>query len=376
MQATLPRNGAIVAGLVFALLGAGARGAEPDARVKAAVECITAAELLGHIKVLASDEFEGRAPGTAGEERTVAYLIERFRALGLKPGNPDGTYIQDVPLVGFQATAASGDVPGRRKTIDLTFLEGLGRRLAAAGPRGQGRGFRGGLRRLRGRRARVRLGRLQGGRRPGQDDRDAGQRPGRPRPERPEQLDPKMFKGRAMTYYGRWTYKYEIASEKGAAAAIIVHETGPAGYPFSVVTGSWGRENFDIRRPGEERAGDGRGVGLARQGQGALHRPAGTDFDELKRSAAAPRLPARGARGQARLRGREPAPRRAVARTCVARLEGSDPKLKDEYVIYTAHWDHLGRDPRSRATRSTTARRTTPRGRPRLLEIARAFTLG
>src|SRR3546814_5480154 len=65
------------------------------------------------------------------------------------------------------------------------------------------------------------------------------------------QLDSTMFKGRAMTYYGRWTYKYEIASEKGAAAAIIVHETGPAGYPYDVVIGSWGQENFDVKTPGD-----------------------------------------------------------------------------------------------------------------------------
>src|SRR5438105_7154173 len=73
--------------------------------------------------------------------------------------------------------------------------------------------------------------------------------PAVPDPNDASKLDEKMFKGRAMTYYGRWTYKYEIASEKGAAATIIVHETGPAGYPFEVVSGSWGRENFEIARP-------------------------------------------------------------------------------------------------------------------------------
>ena len=67
-----------------------------------------------------------------------------------------------------------------------------------------------------------------------------------PDPNDPSKLDPAMFKGRAMTYYGRWTYKYEIAAKLGAAAAILVHENGPAGYPFSVVQGSWSRENFDI----------------------------------------------------------------------------------------------------------------------------------
>ena len=70
-----------------------------------------------------------------------------------------------------------------------------------------------------------------------------------PDPNDSSKLDEKMFKGKAMTYYGRWTYKYEIASQKGAAAAIIIHETGPAGYPFEVVSGSWGGENFTIQRP-------------------------------------------------------------------------------------------------------------------------------
>ena len=73
--------------------------------------------------------------------------------------------------------------------------------------------------------------------------------PAVPDPKDPNALDPAIFRGKAMTYYGRWTYKYEIASEKGAAAAILVHETGPAGYPYSVVVGSWGRENFDIVEP-------------------------------------------------------------------------------------------------------------------------------
>ena len=75
-----------------------------------------------------------------------------------------------------------------------------------------------------------------------------------PDPNDPAKLDPAVFKGRAMTYYGRWTYKYEIASEKGAAAVILVHETGPAGYPFEVVQGSWSRENFDIAEPQQGQA--------------------------------------------------------------------------------------------------------------------------
>jgi Zn-dependent M28 family amino/carboxypeptidase len=74
-------------------------------------------------------------------------------------------------------------------------------------------------------------------------------------PKDPTKLDDAMFKGKAMTYYGRWTYKYEEASAKGAAACLIVHETGPAGYPFAVVSGSWGRENFSLATPTATPAG-------------------------------------------------------------------------------------------------------------------------
>ena len=94
-----------------------------------------------------------------------------------------------------------------------------------------------------------------------------------PDPKDPSKLDPAFFKGRAMTYYGRWTYKYEIASEKGAAAAILVHETGPAGYPFEVVRGSWSRENFDIAQPQSRPDAEPsrrRGLDHARQGQGTV----------------------------------------------------------------------------------------------------------
>ncbi len=100
--------------------------------------------------------------------------------------------------------------------------------------------------------------------------------PAVPDPTDPSKLDDAMFKGRAMTYYGRWTYKYEIATEKGAAAAILVHETGPAGYPYQVVVGSWGRENFDIPAP-----------------DGNKSRPAIEAWISLNREGASCRTPAR-----------------------------------------------------------------------------------
>ena len=137
--------------------------------------------------------------------------------------------------------------------------------------------------------------------------------PAVPDPTDPSKLDEKMFKGRAMTYYGRWTYKYEIASEKGAAAAIIIHETGPAGYPFEVVSGSWGRENFDLRRPdknmGRVAVESWINLDTARK----LLKLGGQDFDALKKAAIKQGFQAGAAQGQSQLHGEEHAARSGLA---------------------------------------------------------------
>ena len=180
-----------------------------------------------------------------------------------------------------------------------------------------------------------------------------------------------------MTYYGRWTYKYEIASEKGAAAAILVHETGPAGYPFEVVRGSWSRENFDIAQPQAAARRPSRvaveGWITAREGQGTVPglRP------RLRRAEAGrrpPRLPAGAARLPGAVRRSPTRSREVKSNNVVARLEGSDPALKDEMLIYTAHWDHLGRDPELQGDQIFNGAADNASGVAAVLEIARAFT--
>src|SRR3954467_15684949 len=221
------------------------------ANIKLALDTITADDILRHTKALSTDEFEGRGPGTRGEDLTIQYLTQQFQKLGLKPGNPDGTYVQNVPLTGFTADA-TGSFTAAGKKIDLKFPDdyvAVSRRLipeskvedsdmifvgyGVVAPEYGWDDYKGVD--VRGKTIVMLV-----------ND------PAVPDPSHPGELDPSTFKGRAMTYYGRWTYKYEIASEKGAAAAILVHEDGPAGYPFSVVTGSWGRENFEIRRGSED----------------------------------------------------------------------------------------------------------------------------
>ena len=195
----------------------------------AAEKVITSENLLAHIKVLSSDEFEGRAPSTKGEELTVKYLTDEFKLFGLKPGNPDGSYIQNVPLFGIQSTPTSHVIANRQR-IDLEpkkdFVAWTIRPVPEINIQNSDVVF-------------VGYGVVA----PeyGWDDYKGVDVRGKtivmlvndpavPDPKNPAELDPNMFKGKAMTYYGRWTYKYEIASEKGAAAAVIIHETGPAGY--------------------------------------------------------------------------------------------------------------------------------------------------
>ena len=198
--------------------------------------------------------------------------------------------------------------------------------------------------------------------------------PAIPDPDDPSKLDDKMFKGAAMTYYGRWTYKYEIASQKGAAAAIIIHETGPAGYPFEVVSGSWGGENFGIQRP-DNNAGRVAVEGWITFDKAAeLCRMAGLDLAALKKAAITKDfkpVPLPGATANFKI---ENTLRKIDSHNVIAKLEGSDPALKDQYVIYTAHWDHLGRDPELKGDQIYNGAADNASGSAGLLEIARAYT--
>ena len=160
-----------------------------------------------------------------------------------------------------------------------------------------------------------------------------------------------------MTYYGRWTYKYEIASEKGAAAVILVHETEPARLSLRGRQGSWSRENFDIAQP---RSGPARHPAAPPGARGPnrveiegwitydkakeLFQASGRDLEAPKKAVDSPRFSARAASCQAQFAITNTL-REVQLRNVVAKLEGSDRSLKDETVVYTAHWDHLGRDP-------------------------------
>ena len=300
--------------------------------------------VLEHTKVLASDAFEGRAPGTKGEDLTVAYLTEQLRKIGLQPGNPDGAWLQKVPLVGTTVQGTPSLTFRRGSTerklawrddyvawtkrvadgvgLDASDLVFVGYGVQA--PEFQWDDYKGVD--LRGKTMVVLVG-----------------DPPVPDPAKPGALDPKTFGGKAMTYYGRWTYKYEMGAKLGAAGVLIVHQTEPAGYPFAIVQGKT-TEQFDLETAdGNQGRAAVEGWITLDQAKG-LFRMAGQDFEALEAKAATREF--------------QPVPlgvtasvtlantiRKVPSANVVARIEGSDPVLKNDWVIYTTHWDHFGIGP-------------------------------
>jgi Zn-dependent M28 family amino/carboxypeptidase len=339
----------------------------------AAMPAIESQPILDHIKVLASDEYEGRAPGTKGEDKTVAYLVEQFKRIGLKPGNPDGTYTQKVPLVGIQAKNAqpltltkggqkqtfkwADDVVAWTKRVvdqsaivnsDLVFV-GYG----VEAPEFNWNDFK--EVDVKGKTIVVLV-----------ND------PAVPDPSDPSKLDPKTFGGNAMTYYGRWTYKFEEGARRGAAGILVVHETGPAGYPFSVVQGNL-REQFDLVTPDKNMGRAAIEGWITLDTAKRIFRMAGQDFDALKKQAITREFKPVPLGLQASLAVSNTL-RTIDSQNVVAKLEGGDARLKEEYVVYTAHWDHLGVGTPVKGDGIYNGALDNASGTAQLLEIARAFT--
>jgi Zn-dependent M28 family amino/carboxypeptidase len=349
-----------------------AAGPGLPAELKPALDSVNADDMMRHIRTLASDEFGGRGPGTPGEELTVKYLTEQMQRIGLKPGNPDGTYVQKVPLMGFKADPHAVFKAGD-KEIQLKFPDdyvAVSRRFVpevsvensdlvfvgygVSAPEYGWDDYKGVD--VRGKTVVMLI-----------ND------PAVPDPADPSKLDDKLFKGKAMTYYGRWTYKYEIASQKGAAAAIIVHETGPAGYPYDVVKGSWSRENFDIQKPDKNMGRVGVESWITSERAKELFTASGQDFDALKKLALTKdfRPVALNARATFHVKNTL---RPVDSRNVVGLLEGSDPALKSEYVVFTAHWDHLGRDDQAQGDQVFNGAIDNASGTAQVLEIAEGLT--
>jgi len=328
--------------------------------------------VLEHTKVLASDAFEGRAPGTKGEDLTVAYLTEQLRRIGLQPGSPDGTWVQKVPLVGatvqgspsltFRKGATERRLAWRddyvvwtkrvveRVALDASDLVFVGYGVQA--PEFQWDDYKGVD--LRGKTMVVLVG-----------------DPPVPDPAKPGALDSRTFGGKAMTYYGRWTYKYEMGAKLGAAGVLIVHETEPAGYPFAVVQGKT-TEQLDLEAADGNQGRAAIEGWITRDQAKGLFQMAGQDFDALKAKAATRefRPVPLGATASVSLVNTI---RKVPSANVVARIEGSDPVLRDEWVIYTTHWDHFGIGPAVNGDTIYRGAIDNASGTGGLIELARAF---
>ncbi len=334
---------------------------------KAARNQINQGRLLERIKVLSADELEGRAPASEGETRTVSFIEKEFKDSGLKPGNPDGTYIQKVPLIGIAPDAnmqltftdaitkkrrtlnygsdfmawSKREVPTVRMNSDLIFV-GYG----VVAPEFQWDDYKG-----------V----------------DVTGKVLVMLVNDPPVPDEHVFGGKAMTYYGRWTYKYEIAAQKGAAGCLIIHETGPAGYPWAVVEGSNRGEQFDLlhKDKGMSRATV-EGWITFDQAK-ALFAMAGKDLLEMKEVAVERSFTPvpLGVSASLTIRNKM---RTIESNNVIAKLDGRDPNLRDEHLIYMAHWDHLGVDEGSKGDKIYNGAKDNSSGTAALLELGDAYT--
>jgi Zn-dependent M28 family amino/carboxypeptidase len=344
-----------------------------DDKLKPGLDAVTPDGMLAHIKVLSSDEFEGRSPGTKGEDLSIKYISDQFKAIGLKPGNPDGSFTQEVPLAGIKSDPHMTFAVGGKPPMELKYPDDF----VAPSARLQNE---------------IKIDNSDlvfvgyGIVAPeyGWDDyKDVDIRgktilmlindPPIPDPQDPTKLDDKMFKGKAMTYYGRWTYKYEIAAQKGAAAAIIIHETEPAAYPYSVVKSSWAKENFELDAPDKNKDAVQARSWITLDVAKKLLADCGQDFDALKKAAITKEFRPVALNAKAKINIKQQL-RSFKSHNVIGKLEGSDPQLKDEYVIYTAHWDHLGKHPELQGDQIFNGAVDNASGDAAVMQLAAAFT--
>ncbi|MFQ5747349.1 MAG: M28 family metallopeptidase [Gemmatimonadota bacterium] len=337
----------------------------PETPPDEALAAITPDGIAAAVRDLSADSMEGRAPASLGEERTVAYLKRQFEALGLEPGNGD-SWFQEVSLVSITADPdmrpevrgrgtvnrlAYGDdfVAVTERVVDEVALDASDLVFVGYGVVAPEYGWNDyeGLD-VHGKTVVTLVN-------------DPGYATG----------DSALFGGRAMTYYGRWTYKYEEAARQGADGVLIVHQTGPAGYPWAVVQGGWSGPQFGLAT--DEAAPPLTKVEgwISQETARTIFAQAGLDFDGQAARAATREFEAvpLGLTLSVDIRNQI---RRSNSRNVLARLPGSE--APDELIIYTAHWDHLGRDPNLEGDQIYNGALDNASGTAGLLAVARAFT--
>jgi Zn-dependent M28 family amino/carboxypeptidase len=305
---------------------------------KIEVPAMTDATMKEMTKTLSSDAFEGRSPGSPGEEKTTAYLVEKFKAAGLAPGGKNGSWFQDVPLLEITAKNVSplkimADGPGLELKYGTDFVVGSYREAAQSRISNSNIVFVGyGINApekgwndyagvdVKGKTVLILV-----------NDPDFGT----------ETLDG-PFGGKAMTYYGRWTYKFEEAARQGAAAALIIHDTAPAAYGWNVVNSSWTGTQFLAQAQNKGMDQTIANGWLQNTAAQAMFNAAGQDMAKLSAAAKVKGFKAVDLDLKAFLSFDNDLARKN-SKNVVGMLKGA--KRPDEYVLYTAHWDHLGRCP-------------------------------
>ncbi|MBB1308383.1 M28 family peptidase [Pseudoalteromonas sp. SR41-8] len=321
---------------------------------------INAQQLAEHVKVLASDEFGGRAPSSKGEELTLAYLTEEFKKLGYQPGNGD-SFLQEVPLVSLEAdpnmvlTIGGKDYQykkdmvmgssriSERQSIKDSELVFVGYGVNA--PEYNWNDYAG--LDVKGKTVVILVN-------------DPGF----------ATKDPALFTGDAMTYYGRWTYKYEEASRQGAAGAIIVHETAPASYPWSVVENSWSGEQFGFQKENNNMDRVAVEGWVTTEVANELFTKAGLDFASAKANAAKGAYHVDMGDLTASVAVKNTI-KKSISYNFIATLPGSEKP--DEHIIYSAHWDHLGTDKNRKGDQIYNGAHDNATGTAGLIEVAEAF---
>jgi len=356
------RNAALL--IAFAVGGCvDSSGDELEVRGGAAAAAMSADALSSAIRTLSSDEFGGRGPSSPGEDLTLDYLTEQFASLGLQPGAAGG-WLQDVPLVAITTAGAPLHVGGKdgsralgyggdwvgwtKRTADAAALDEselvfVGYGIVA--PEFEWNDYEGVD--VTGKTVVILVN-------------DPGY----------ATQDDNVFRGNAMTYYGRWTYKFEEAARQGARGALIVHETGAAGYPWDVVQSSWTGPQFGLVSP------DGGASRVEVEGwlsgtaAADILRRAGQDLAALSAQAARPGFAA-GPLGLSVSTQFTNTVVPSTSRNVVALLPGSE--RPDEVVLYMAHWDHFGTGPDSLADPIYNGAFDNATGTAGLIELARAF---
>ncbi|MDD5541933.1 MAG: M28 family metallopeptidase [Acidobacteriia bacterium] len=366
----------IVSLLSFLLIGSGLMlwAAEKDPAIQKALSSISAKDFSRIDKTLSSDEYEGRAPASKGETLSTQFIEGEFKKLGLKPGNTNSSYFQKVPMVGMniENTDAKLVFAGKDKKEELAYGDdymafsereaptvSFDAPLVFAGygvvaPEYKWNDFKNVN--VKGKVLLVLV-----------ND------PPIPDPKDPTKLDPHMFGGKAMTYYGRWTYKYEEAARKGAVGCIIIHETEPAAYPWEVVKGSWSGEQFTLVQKDKGASKIAIEAWITRDRAVQLFKLAGKDFDAMKKEALSREFKPVDLGVTASLTLNQKL-RRIESNNVIAKIEGSDAAGKNEYVIYTAHWDHLGMRETPQGKEIFHGAVDNASGVAGLIQLAKAFT--